>query len=438
MEFTSQGQKPLVKIENIAQYEGQSVRIQGWKCKGRPSGKIQFMELRDGTGNIQTVILKNQVSAELFETAKHLGQETSLEVVGTVNKNERAPGGYELCIEDMAVICPTEDYPITPKEHGVDFLMDVRHLWIRSTRQNAILRIRAEIMRSISEWLDNNGFLRVDCPILTPNACEGSTTLFETDYFEDKAYLSQSGQLYNEANALAFGRVYCFGPTFRAEKSKTRRHLMEFWMVEPEMAFCDQKENMEIQEQMLCHVIGNVLKNRMKELQVLGRDIERLQRVKAPFKRLSYDEAVEVLRSKGVDFKWGDDLGATDETLLAEDSDTPVFVVNYPCACKAFYMKPDPQRPEVCLCSDMLAPEGYGEIIGSSQRIDDYELLAQRIKDNNLPEEAFKWYLELRKYGSVPHSGFGLGIERTVAWICGLDHVRETIPYARMLTRIYP
>lgn len=438
MEFTSQGEKPLAKIENIAQYEGQSVRIQGWKCKGRPSGKIQFMELRDGTGNIQAVILKNQVSPELFETAKHLGQETSLEVVGTVNKNERAPGGYELCVEDLAVICPTEDYPITPKEHGVDFLMDVRHLWLRSSRQNAIMRIRAEIMRSICEWLDNNGFLRVDCPILTPNACEGSTTLFETDYFEDKAYLSQSGQLYNEANAMAFGRVYCFGPTFRAEKSKTRRHLMEFWMVEPEMAFCDQKENMEIQEQMLCHVIGNVLKNRGRELQVLGRDIERLQRVKAPFKRISYDEAVELLRAKGVDFKWGDDLGATDETLLAEDSDTPVFVVNYPCACKAFYMKPDPERPEVCLCSDMLAPEGYGEIIGSSQRIDDYDLLAQRIKENNLPEDAFKWYLELRKYGSVPHSGFGLGIERTVAWICGLDHVRETIPYARMLTRIYP
>ena len=438
MQFTSQGQKPLVKIENIAEYDGQSVRIQGWKCKGRPSGKIQFMELRDGTGTIQAVILKNLVTPELFDTAKHIGQETSLEIVCTVSKNERAPGGYELTVEDMAVICQTEDFPITPKEHGVDFLMDMRHLWIRSSRQNAILRIRAEIMRSISEWLDNHGFLRLDCPILTPNACEGSTTLFETDYFEGKAYLSQSGQLYNEANAMAFGRVYCFGPTFRAEKSKTRRHLMEFWMVEPEMAFCDQKENMEIQEQMLCHVIGSVLKNRMHELQVLGRDIERLQRIKAPFKRISYDEAVEILRSKGVDFKWGDDLGATDETLLAEDSDTPVFIVNYPCACKAFYMKPDPERPEVCLCSDMLAPEGYGEIIGSSQRIDDYELLAQRIKDNKLPEEAFKWYLELRKYGSVPHSGFGLGIERTVAWICGLDHVRETIPYARMLTRIYP
>lgn len=438
MQFTSHGDKPLVKIENIAQYEGQSVRLQGWRCKGRPSGKILFMELRDGTGCLQTVVLKNQVSPEVFETVKHMGQETSMEIVGTVNKNERAPGGYELCVEDLAVICPTEDYPITPKEHGVDFLMDVRHLWLRSSRQTAIMRIRAEIMRSISEWLDNNGFLRVDCPILTPNACEGSTTLFETDYFDGKAYLSQSGQLYNEANALAFGRVYCFGPTFRAEKSKTRRHLMEFWMVEPEMAFCDQKENMEIQEQMLCHVIGNVLKNRLPELKVLGRDIERLQKVKVPFTRVSYDEAVEILRGKGVDFKWGDDLGATDETLLAEDSDTPVFVTNYPCSCKAFYMKPDPERPEVCLCSDMLAPEGYGEIIGSSQRIDDYELLAQRVKDNKLPEEAFKWYLELRKYGSVPHSGFGLGIERTVSWICGLDHVRETIPYARMLTRIYP
>ena len=428
----------MEKNEKIAQYEGQSVRIQGWLRKGRSSGKIQFLELRDGTGNIQAVILKNQVTPELFDTAKHMGIETALEVVGTVSSNERAPGGYEITVEDLAVIGTSVDYPITPKEHGTDFLMEVRHLWLRAKRQNAILRIRAEIMRSISEWLDSNGFLRVDCPILTPNACEGSTTLFETDYFDGKAYLSQSGQLFNEANAMAFGKVYCFGPTFRAEKSKTRRHLMEFWMVEPEMAFCDQKENMEIQEQMVSYVVASVLKNRRPELELLGRDISRLEKIKAPFKHISYDEAVEILRGKGVDFKWGDDFGATDETMLAIDSDTPVFVYNYPCACKAFYMKPNPERPEVCLCSDMLAPEGYGEIIGSSQRIDDYELLEQRVRENNLSEEAFKWYMDIRRWGSVPHSGFGLGIERTVAWICGIEHIRETIPYARMLTRIYP
>jgi asparaginyl-tRNA synthetase len=361
-----------------------------------------------------------------------------LEVVGEVREDPRAPGGYELAVTSVGVVNEALEYPITPKEHGTDFLMDHRHLWIRSSRQHAILRIRAEIMRSITEWLDDQGFLRVDCPILTPSACEGTTTLFETGYFGDKAYLTQSGQLYNEANAMAFGKVYCFGPTFRAEKSKTRRHLMEFWMVEPEMAFCDLEENMRVQEEMLSYVVGRVLTNRKAELQVLDRDLSRLERIKPPFPRLSYDEAVEILRQSGVDFEWGNDFGAPDETILAERHELPVFVHRYPSQCKAFYMKPVAERPEVCLSADLLAPEGYGEIIGGGQRIEDLALLEERIRQHKLPEEAYRWYLDLRRYGSVPHSGFGLGIERTVAWICGIDHVRETIPYARTLNRLYP
>ncbi|MCR5662313.1 MAG: asparagine--tRNA ligase [bacterium] len=435
---TQAADAPLVKIEHIGEYAGKSVRLQGWLRKARSSGKIQFLGLRDGTGFIQAVMGKNDVTPEEFEAAKHMGQESSLEVTGLVREEPRAPGGYELTVQSFKLVGDSKDYPITPKEHGTDFLMDVRHLWIRSQRQHAILRIRAEIMRAISEWLDNNGFLRLDCPILTPSACEGTTTLFEVNYYEQKAYLTQSGQLYNEANAMAFGKVYCFGPTFRAEKSKTRRHLMEFWMVEPEMAFCTLEECMEVQEQMLSHVVASVLKNRMPELKALGRDISKLEKIKAPFARISYDDAVELLRSKGEEFEWGEDFGAPHETIIGENYDTPVFVHRYPCKCKAFYMEPDPNRPEVCLSSDMLAPEGYGEIIGSSQRMSDYDLLLSRIKENKLPEEAYQWYLDLRRYGSVPHSGFGLGVERTVAWICGIEHIRETIPYPRMLTRMYP
>ncbi len=428
----------LTRVESIGKHAGGSVRLRGWLRNSRSSGKIQFLEIRDGTGAIQAVVLKNRVTPEEFEAARRLTQESSLEVVGEVREDPRAPGGYELAVTSVEVVNEALEYPITPKEHGTDFLMDHRHLWIRSSRQHAILRIRAEIMRSITEWLDDQGFLRVDCPILTPSACEGTTTLFETGYFGDKAYLTQSGQLYNEANAMAFGKVYCFGPTFRAEKSKTRRHLMEFWMVEPEMAFCDLEENMRVQEEMLSYVVGRVLTNRKAELQVLERDLSRLERIKPPFPRLSYDEAVEILRQSGVDFEWGNDFGAPDETILAERHELPVFVHRYPSQCKAFYMKPVAERPEVCLSADLLAPEGYGEIIGGGQRLEDLALLEERIRQHKLPEEAYRWYLDLRRYGSVPHSGFGLGIERTVAWICGIDHVRETIPYARTLNRLYP
>ncbi len=428
----------LTRVESIGKHAGGSVRLRGWLRNSRSSGKIQFLEIRDGTGAIQAVVLKNRVTPEEFEAARRLTQESSLEVVGEVREDPRAPGGYELAVTSVEVVNEALEYPINSKEHGTDFLMDHRHLWIRSSRQHAILRIRAEIMRSITEWLDDQGFLRVDCPILTPSACEGTTTLFETGYFGDKAYLTQSGQLYNEANAMAFGKVYCFGPTFRAEKSKTRRHLMEFWMVEPEMAFCDLEENMRVQEEMLSYVVGRVLTNRKAELQVLERDLSRLERIKPPFPRLSYDEAVEILRQSGVDFEWGNDFGAPDETILAERHELPVFVHRYPSQCKAFYMKPVAERPEVCLSADLLAPEGYGEIIGGGQRLEDLALLEERIRQHKLPEEAYRWYLDLRRYGSVPHSGFGLGIERTVAWICGIDHVRETIPYARTLNRLYP
>ncbi|MBQ7502718.1 asparagine--tRNA ligase [bacterium] len=429
---------PYVRLENIGRYVDEKVVVKGWLRRMRSSGKILFLQMRDGTSTIQAVAVKGEAPEEVFKTAKTLTPESSFEILGSVHRDERSACGYEIGIEDLHIISGSVGYPITPKEHGVDFLMDVRHLWIRSMRQHAVLRIRAEIMRSISEWLDNNGFLRVDSPILTPSACEGTSTLFETDYFDTKAYLTQSGQLYGEASAMAFGRVYCFGPTFRAEKSKTRRHLTEFWMVEPEMAFTDLDGCMEIQEQMISHVVANVLKHRLPELKTLGRDISKLEAIKAPFPRLSYDDAVEYLRSKGHDFKWGDDFGAPDETVIGEGYDKPVFVHHYPCSCKAFYMKPEPGREEVCRSVDLLAPEGYGEITGGSQRIDDFKLLEQRIKDNGLPLEAYQWYLDLRRYGSVPHSGFGLGIERTVAWICGIEHVREAIPYPRTMSRIHP
>lgn len=429
---------PWVRIEKVGQHAGEVVEIRGWLSRIRSSGKIQFLHLRDGSATIQGVLARADVGDEIFEKTKGIGQESSLIAWGRVNPDERAPGGFELHLVDVEVLQNTQGYPITPKEHGTDFLMDHRHLWIRAQRQHAVLRIRAEIMKAILDWLDDHDFLRVDTPILTPSACEGTTTLFETDYFESKAFLAQSGQLYNEATAMAFGRVYTFGPTFRAEKSKTRRHLMEFWMVEPEIAFCDFETNMEIQEQLVSYVVQRVMERRARELAVLKRDLSKLENIKAPFPRLSYDDAVKLLHSKGVEFEWGGDFGGTDETVIAEAFDRPVFVHRFPTAIKAFYMKPDPERPEVVLGADLLAPEGYGEIIGGGQRIDDLALLEQRIQEHDLPAEAYAWYVDLRRYGSVPHSGFGLGLERTVSWLCGLEHVRETIAFPRMLYRLYP
>lgn len=429
---------PVSTITAIGKYDGQDVQINCWLANSRSSGSIHFLTLRDGTGFMQGVIVKNEVSQELFSLADSLTQESSITVFGKVRADKRAPGGYELTIKDIKLIHKSVDYPITPKEHGTDFLMDHRHLWLRSGRQQAIMKIRHEIIKAIRDYLDDEGFTLIDSPILTPSACEGTTTLFETDYFEEKAYLTQSGQLYNEAAALAFRRVYCFGPTFRAEKSKTRRHLMEFWMVEPEMAFCDLEENMHIQEEMIGFIIKRVLDKRRLELSVLKRDLAPLERVVPPFPKITYDKAIDTLKRKGLNVTWGGDFGGTDETVLAEEFDRPFFVTHFPAVCKAFYMKPDPNRPEVVLCADMLAPEGYGEIIGGSQREDDIKALEERMDAHHMPKEPYQWYLDLRRYGSVPHGGFGLGIERTVAWLCGLDHVRETIPFPRMLSRIYP
>ncbi len=432
-------EKPVFStIEKIGEFEGKRVLLKGWLYNIRSSGKILFLQIRDGSGIIQGVMVKKEVDREMFNTCKKLGQETSIIVTGTVRKDERSPLGFELGVDDVKVVGESVDYPITHKEHGVEFLLDNRHLWFRSKRQHAILRIRSEIINACRQYFDSRGFILIDTPILTPAACEGTTTLFETQYFDEKAFLAQSGQLYVEAAAMAFGKVYCFGPTFRAEKSRTRRHLMEFWMIEPEMAYVELDENMEVQEDFLEYVVQRVLKNRMPELQILERDISKLENIKKPFYRVHYDEAVEILHKKGQEFTWGEDFGAEHETLLTEEFDKPFFVHRFPSAAKAFYMKRDPERPEVALCADLLAPEGYGEIIGGSQREDDYDELLKRVKEHNLPEEAFKWYLDLRKYGSVPHSGFGLGIERTVAWICGLHHVRETIPFARTLNRMYP
>ncbi len=427
-----------VRVEEIGQFEGQSVELRGWLSRIRSSGKLHFMQIRDGSGTIQAVVAKAAIDPELFKSLKRLGQESALIVRGQVTADERSKIGFELQVEQVEVVSEAEGYPITPKEHGTDFLMEHRHLWLRSRRQHAILRIRATIMKAMCDWLDDNGFLRVDTPILTPAACEGTTTLFETEYFEEKAFLTQSGQLYNEATAAAFGKVYTFGPTFRAEKSKTRRHLMEFWMCEPEMAYCDFSTNMEIQEQFLSYVVQTVLEKRALELEIIERDPEPLRQVQAPFPRITYDEAVERLRAKGVEFEDGNDFGGTDETVLSEDFDRPFFVTHYPTAIKAFYMQPDPTNPNRVLGSDLLAPEGYGEIIGGGERIWDLKLLEERVAEHQLPLESYQWYLDLRRYGSVPHSGFGIGLERTVSWICGLGHVRETVPFPRMLTRMYP
>lgn len=427
-----------VYIEDLGAHEGQEVTVKGWLFNKRSSGKLQFLIIRDGTGIVQAVVFKKEVSPEVFETADRLTQESSVIVKGIVRADERAPGGYEIGVTDLKLVHLAQDYPITPKEHGVEFLMDHRHLWLRSRRQNAIMRIRGTIIKSIHDFFADRKFILIDPPILTPAACEGTTTLFETDYFDCKAYLTQSGQLYMEAAAMAFGKVYSFGPTFRAEKSKTRRHLMEFWMIEPEVAYATHEDNMKLQEEFVTHIVQTVLKERRRELEELERDISMLERVQTPFPRITYDRALEILKEKGLELQWGDDFGAPHEKALAEEFDRPVFIEKYPTKVKAFYMQPDPDRPEVVLCDDLLAPEGYGEIIGGSQRIDDLALLEQRMKEHGLPEEAYRWYLDLRKYGSVPHSGFGLGLERTVAWICGLSHVRETIPFPRLLNRLYP
>jgi asparaginyl-tRNA synthetase len=429
----------ITYIDDIAAHAGQTVTLRGWLHNRRSSGKIHFLTLRDGTGFIQCVMSKAAVGDEAFARADHLSQETALTVTGAVRADARAPGGFEIDVASIEVVAPAENYPITPKEHGVEYLMDRRHLWIRSARQQAILRIRHEVIDAVRDFFNERGFILADTPIFTPAACEGTTTLFPVQYFDDEtAYLTQSGQLYNEANAMALGKVYCFGPTFRAEKSKTRRHLTEFWMVEPEVAYATLDDVMELAEGLVVSVVGRVLERRQRELKTLERDTSKLEKVKAPFPRVSYDEAAEILKKKGLPFEWGGDFGSPDETALSEEFDRPICVHRYPSAVKAFYMKPDPARPEVALCVDVLAPEGYGEIIGGGQRIDDYDLLVQRIKEHNLPQEAFEWYLDLRRYGSVPHGGFGMGIERVVTWICGIDHLREAIPYPRMLYRIYP
>ena len=427
-----------VNVEEVGQHEGKPVVIKGWLYNKTDKGKLQFLLVRDGTGIIQAVAFQDDMPAEAFAAAQQVTQESSLIVTGTVRADKRAPGGHELSLDDLEVVQLADPYPITPKDHGVGFLMDHRHLWLRSSRQHSILKVRAEVIRACRDFLDDNGFILVDTPILTPAACEGTSTLFETDYFGESAYLAQSGQLYSEASIASLQKVYCFGPTFRAEKSKTRRHLLEFWMVEPEMAFADLDDNMELAEHFVTYIVQTVVDRRQAELEVLERDTAPLLKVTPPFPRLSYDEAVEMLREQGHNLKWGADFGAPEETALAERSDKPLLVHRFPTQSKAFYMEPDPERPELSLSVDCLAPEGYGEIIGGGQRIADYDLLLRRIKEHNLPEEAFRWYLDLRRYGSTPHSGFGLGIERTVAWICGLEHIRETIPFPRMLYRLYP
>jgi asparaginyl-tRNA synthetase len=432
------GRMKQVYVEEIHRHVGEEVTVKGWLYSKRSSGKVHFLQVRDGTGVIQAVVSKADVSEEVFALSDGLMRESSLAVRGRVREDPRSPIGYEIGVVDFEIIQISQDFPIAPKEHGVGFLMDHRHLWIRSPRQNAILRIRQEIIRACRDFYDSRGFVLIDAPIFTPAACEGTTTLFETEYFDDKAYLTQSGQLYNEAAAMAFGKVYCFGPTFRAERSKTRRHLMEFWMVEPEVAYADLDDIMELAEDFLVSVVERVVRERRKELETLDRDIEKLDKVKKPFPRIPYDEAIQILRDKGLPVEWGEDFGGDEETELSRAFEKPVLIHRYPLQCKAFYMKGDPQDDRLALCVDVVAPEGYGEIIGGGQREDDLSILQKKMETHNLPMEPFAWYLDLRRYGTVPHSGFGLGIERSVAWICGLDHVRETVPFPRMLYRLYP
>ena len=438
---------PTTTIAEIGKHEGQTVTLRGWLYNLRESGKLLFPIFRDGSGTIQGVVPKSAVPPEVFEGVKGLTQESSVIVEGKVRADKRAPGGYELDVSNVQVVQrvgENDPFPISLKEHGVDFLMEHRHLWVRTPRQAAILRVRAEIIKAARDFFDERGFTLTDPPILTPAACEGTTTLFPVDYFDEQAYLTQSGQLYIEATAMALGKVYSFGPTFRAEKSKTRRHLTEFWMVEPEIAYATLDDLMELAENFISFLVKRCLEKRRGDLQIIGRDVAKLEKIEPPFPRVTYDEAVKMLQEghgKGAleaSFEYGGDLGSPDETYLSSQFEKPVMVHRYPAKVKAFYMEPDPQRPDLALCVDVLAPEGYGEIIGGSQRTASYDLLIQRIREHNLPEEAFQWYLDLRKYGSVPHSGFGMGIERAVAWICGLEHVRETIPFPRTLHRLYP
>ena len=428
----------MVRIKELPQHAGETVVVNGWLYNKRTSGKLQFPIIRDGSGYLQCVVFKKEVTEETWKAVEGVTQESTVRVTGTVRAEERAPGGVELGVQSFEVVDLTSEYPITPKEHGTAFLMDLRHLWLRSSKQHAVLRIRNEVEKSIRDFFYDRDFVLIDSPILTANAAEGTSTLFETDYFGEKAYLSQSGQLYLEPAAAAFGRVYCFGPTFRAEKSKTRRHLTEFWMVEPEVAFLEFEGLQELAEEFVEYVVGRCIERCQEELKTLERDVSKLENVKRPFPRITYRDAIELLTAKDMPVKFGDDLGGDEETVIANSFDRPVMISRYPTSIKAFYMQPDPQDPDVVLGLDMIAPEGYGEIIGGSQRIHDHDLLLQRIKDHNLPVEKFQWYLDVRKYGTFPHSGFGMGIERVVAWISGVPHLRETIPYPRMLNRIYP
>ncbi len=436
---------PTATIATIAHHANQTVTLAGWVYNKTGKGKLVFIQLRDGSGTIQCVVFKKNVSEEVFVAAQQLTQEASCRITGSVRADERAPGGYELDVQNIEIIHLTQDYPISPKEHGIEFLMEHRHLWVRSARQHALLRVRAEVIAAAQEWLNAQGFIRFDTPILTATAAEGTTNLFATPYFElGDAYLAQTGQLYVEAGMLSFGKVYCFGPTFRAEKSKTRRHLTEFWMIEPEVAFADHTDNLAIQEQFVSAIVQRVLERRARDLEILERDTTTLKQVQPPFPRITYDEAINLIAQhyqqvEGcIPLEWGEDFGAPHETLIARQFDRPVFIEKFPSTAKAFYMQPDPERPEVVLCADLLAPEGYGEIIGGSQRIHDATLLEQRIQEYALNVDDYQWYLDLRRYGSVPHSGFGMGIERCVAWISGTQHIRETIPFPRMLYRIYP
>ncbi len=427
-----------IYIEDIAKYRDQEIEVRGWVYNKRSSGKVRFLIVRDGTGLLQATAFSSDPEAPLFRTFDTLTQESSVIVRGLVREDKRAPGGYELSLTEIEVIQIAAEYPITPKEHGTPFLMEHRHLWLRSEKQHAVLQVRAEVIKAIRNFFDGRGFRLMDTPILTPSACEGTTTLFETEYFDQKAYLSQSGQLYNEATAAAFGKVYCFGPAFRAEKSKTRRHLIEFWMVEPEVAFATLQDTIELGEDLILFILERVLTARKHDLEVLERDAAKLEAIAKPFPRLTYDEALPKLKEKGSAISWGDDFGAPEETIISEIYPSPVCVTHFPSKIKAFYMQPDAVRPELALGVDFLASEGYGEIIGGGQRIHDPVLLEQRIREHELPPEAYAWYVDLRKYGTFPHSGFGLGVERTVAWICGVKHIRETIPFPRLLYRIYP
>lgn len=425
-------------IEDLAKYDGLEIELKGWAYNVRSSGKVKFLELRDGSGTVQCVFFKGDCGEQAFEDFEKITQESTVRVSGIVKKHQRHLGVFEVNVKSFEILAPAIDFPITPKEHGTDFLMNNRHLWLRSKRQHAILRVRAEIINAIRDFFDGRGFTLTDAPIFTPSACEGTSTLFETKYFDEKAYLSQSGQLYMEATAAAFGKVYCFGPTFRAEKSKTRRHLIEFWMVEPEVAFNDMYDNMELAEQFIEYIVQRTLKNKAEELKIIERDITKLEVIKGSFPRLHYKEAVDIIKKENPEFIDGDDFGATDETIISSHFNKPVFVHHYPQAIKAFYMKEDPKEPGFAMGCDLLATEGYGEIIGGGQREESIERLLQKIKEHQLREEDFSWYLDLRKYGSFPHSGFGMGLERAVAWICGLPHIRETIPFPRLYGRSYP